>query len=1085
MAGDNFVVGVRLNAETHGLRAELNLSQAELDQLKGSAKRSGDAMRTHAASVNSAEMQHRRIVASGRQAVSMFKSMAVTMGTVATTLALVKIGQLADDWTSLSTRMRTATKDTNDFNTVWAETRDIAFRTRTPLEANVALFQGMARVKDDLGATNKELLRVTEAVGGLGRIGGSTTEQMSNGMLQFTQLLGGGVVQAEELNSLLDSMPELVNRIAGGMGKTASEFRKVVKTGTVLSTEVFESLKKQVDEINEEVAELDSTMSAAITNLATATMERIGVIDESLNLQKAAVLLIDTATSLIRPDSKVAQALARDAELVQKLADATNNLAIAERKRDAAGDRGKQFNADRVAMYNKEVREAATALRDHSIVLTENAQRANANEAAQKRHATALKEGGKWSADQAKQLDRLISKLDPAAEETKRLAAAEELFAEAIKFGELSTERVIELRALLATTTKEYADEVKAAADEEERLFSFMQAMSDEDETWRKDRNDRKLALEEEHDKRVKIIQDLQLEVDLLGLSAKERYIETETRKLGANATQQQIDKVVELAGKLADTRLQEDFIATAWEKAAERIDASFFQVFRAGFEDMDALVVALDESLKGLAAEVAYGAFKNALLGDGATPFSFGGTELTTGQQVGLGVGLAGGTAAGSAAGGGGQYASLGSAGGAIAGAGAAAYLGAAFIAANPVAGAVLLAAAGIAGGSAGGLFGGVFDDGEANPQIKVQGGEAGFLGPTRGNVGSRGTVDTGAFGSVYVGGHDKQPRTQAMQTLASRLVGLDNVIAEYLDPSQIASAGAAANAAVAQTTSAGNFDPASVAMARVSGVFGATESTLGSIFQTISDVDPANLETALGSAIQLTDFIGEDMSQSFEDMAETIARASDSLYEGSIRAGQSLLDLARNYDGTTESAEKLAKATFERSAAEAALTAQIASVRSGIKAGSDSLRERMLRDTETDAQTSNRLFGQAQEDIRLLNTLEDPAQIAKVAARVQENLGTVWGTLSPEEKAARKSEFDAFLDTVDDISGGQLDATLATIKQQGKEIRDAVAEALLQPAADMASTASAMATATATLERAAAAIPDDINVYVESAET
>ena len=41
----------------------------------------------------------------------------------------------------------------------------------------------------DLGATNADVLAVSETIAGLGRIGGSSAEQMANGMLQFTQAL--------------------------------------------------------------------------------------------------------------------------------------------------------------------------------------------------------------------------------------------------------------------------------------------------------------------------------------------------------------------------------------------------------------------------------------------------------------------------------------------------------------------------------------------------------------------------------------------------------------------------------------------------------------------------------------------------------------------------------------------------------------------------------------------------------------------------------------------------------------------------------------------------------------------------------
>jgi tape measure domain-containing protein len=41
---------------------------------------------------------------------------------------------------------------------------------------------------------------------------------MKNGLLQFSQAMSSGTVHAEEFNSILENMPEVANRIAGGLG---------------------------------------------------------------------------------------------------------------------------------------------------------------------------------------------------------------------------------------------------------------------------------------------------------------------------------------------------------------------------------------------------------------------------------------------------------------------------------------------------------------------------------------------------------------------------------------------------------------------------------------------------------------------------------------------------------------------------------------------------------------------------------------------------------------------------------------------------------------------------------------------------
>ena len=177
---------------------------------------------------------------------------------------------LADDYKVLENRIRTATEKTGDFAKVNAELFNVAQRTGTSLKTQVTLFQSLARSSAELGATNADILKVNETLSQLGIIGGSTQEELNNGFRQLSQAFAGGVLRAEELNSVLENIPEVGAVIAQEMGMTIGEFRKAVLEGEITSDALFAALQSAADETQARFAKLAPTIGQATTRMSNA-----------------------------------------------------------------------------------------------------------------------------------------------------------------------------------------------------------------------------------------------------------------------------------------------------------------------------------------------------------------------------------------------------------------------------------------------------------------------------------------------------------------------------------------------------------------------------------------------------------------------------------------------------------------------------------------------------------------------------------------------------------------------------------------------------------------------------------------------
>lgn len=187
---------------------------------------------------------------------------------------------LTDQYNTLDQRIKTATRSTGDYTSIQRELFEITQDNGAALRDTVGVFQQFSRAKASLGATNEEMLILTDTVQKLGVIGGATNEDMSNGLRQLGQALASPKVQAEELNSILDSLPEVAVRIEQGLGLLPGTLKQAVQAGDVLSKDIFQTLLKQAPEVAAEFKEIPLSVERATTMLANSVARSLGLIDD-------------------------------------------------------------------------------------------------------------------------------------------------------------------------------------------------------------------------------------------------------------------------------------------------------------------------------------------------------------------------------------------------------------------------------------------------------------------------------------------------------------------------------------------------------------------------------------------------------------------------------------------------------------------------------------------------------------------------------------------------------------------------------------------------------------------------------------
>ena len=212
------------------------------------------------------------------------------------------IVRMSDEYTSLINTLRVVAGAQGDVNAILSDLNGIAERTRAPLDATARLYQRISIAGNELGASQKDILRFTENVGlALAQQGGGAA-QASGALLQLSQAMGGGVVRAEEFNSILEGAYPIALAAAKGLdaaGGSVSKLRNLVIEGKVSSEDFFRAILSQTDDLEAAFANTVPTIGQAMSRLSDSMMLFIGGLNDATGASGGLARgILDVATAM-------------------------------------------------------------------------------------------------------------------------------------------------------------------------------------------------------------------------------------------------------------------------------------------------------------------------------------------------------------------------------------------------------------------------------------------------------------------------------------------------------------------------------------------------------------------------------------------------------------------------------------------------------------------------------------------------------------------------------------------------------------------------------------------------------------------
>lgn len=184
-----------------------------------------------------------------------------------------EIVELADGMTTTRARLDLM----NDGLQTTAELQDMimesANRSRAAYSTTADAVAKMGIMAGDAFFSNEELIAFSELINKQFTIAGTSAAGIDAAMLQLTQAMSSGVLRGEELNSVFEQAPTIIQTIADYLGVPIGKIREMAAEGQITSTIVKNAMLASADEINAKFAAMPMTFSQVWTIAKNIALE--------------------------------------------------------------------------------------------------------------------------------------------------------------------------------------------------------------------------------------------------------------------------------------------------------------------------------------------------------------------------------------------------------------------------------------------------------------------------------------------------------------------------------------------------------------------------------------------------------------------------------------------------------------------------------------------------------------------------------------------------------------------------------------------------------------------------------------------
>lgn len=225
------------------------------------------------AQLEEVENQTRRTGGAAESMKSKFMHAAAAVGAA---LSIKNIIGLADAMTQTEARLNLITGDLEKTAALQDQIRASANRSRASYQSTADAVAKMGIMAKDAFNNTDELVAFTELINKQFTIAGASVAGQEAAMMQLTQAMASGVLRGEELNSIFEQAPTIIQSIADHLGVSVGEIRAMAAEGQITAQVVKDAMLSSADEINAQFSAMPYTFSQVWTMMQNILLEAFG-----------------------------------------------------------------------------------------------------------------------------------------------------------------------------------------------------------------------------------------------------------------------------------------------------------------------------------------------------------------------------------------------------------------------------------------------------------------------------------------------------------------------------------------------------------------------------------------------------------------------------------------------------------------------------------------------------------------------------------------------------------------------------------------------------------------------------------------
>lgn len=188
----------------------------------------------------------------------------------AAAMGVNKIIGLADSMTATKARLDLMNDGLQTTEELQNKIMASANRSRASYQTTADAVSKMGIMAKDAFGSNDELVQFSELINKQFTIAGTSAGGIDAAMLQLTQAMSSGVLRGEELNSVFEQAPTIIQTIADYLNVPIGKIREMAANGQITSTIVKNAMLSSADEINKKFESMPMTFAQVGT--VTANM---------------------------------------------------------------------------------------------------------------------------------------------------------------------------------------------------------------------------------------------------------------------------------------------------------------------------------------------------------------------------------------------------------------------------------------------------------------------------------------------------------------------------------------------------------------------------------------------------------------------------------------------------------------------------------------------------------------------------------------------------------------------------------------------------------------------------------------------